>query len=241
MSSVLVYHSISAPPEPLPSNIDVAPARFEQQLRLLSRRFAVVPLVETLSERARNRQVAITFDDGFRDNLTVALPALEKYRLPMTLFVTAGFLDQDDYLSEEDLLELSKHPLITIGAHGLWHRHFDQLEPDDARFEMIESRRILEDVIGKKVDLMAWPFGECNAALERLSAACGYRAAWSVWQGSNSLHSRWRVPLGRRDNLPRFIAKACGVYALTTARQHRYQRQRKKSTREQTAATALAS
>lgn len=241
MSSVLVYHSISDRSEPLPSNIDVAPARFEQQLRLLSRRFAVVPLVETLSASARNRAIAITFDDGFRDNLTVALPLLEKYRLPMTLFVTAGFLDQDDYLTEEELLELSKHPLVTIGAHGLWHRHFDQLQPDDARFEMIESRHILEDVIGRKVDLMAWPFGECNADLERLSAACGYRAAWSVWQGRNGSHSRWRVPMGRQDNLPRFIAKACGVYALTTARRHRVQREREQSSVAQSTATVLAS
>src|SRR5207253_5974941 len=83
MSLVLVYHSISTPPEPLPSEMDISPARFEQQLRWLKRRRAVVPLVETLpARRPKYRQVAITFDDGFRDNLTVALPLLEQFELP---------------------------------------------------------------------------------------------------------------------------------------------------------------
>ncbi|HVS21491.1 MAG TPA: polysaccharide deacetylase family protein [Pyrinomonadaceae bacterium] len=227
MQSVLVYHSISLPAEPMLGEIDISPERFAQQLRWLSSWRHVVPLNETLSGKKESRRVALTFDDGYRDNLTVALPLLEKFDLPMTLFVTAGFVDQEGYLSEEELRELSKHPLITIGAHGLWHRHFNRLSKDDARLELVESRRLLEDVTGKKVDLMAWPFGECNAELERLSAECGYRAAWSVWKGSNSLHSRWRVPLGRRDNLVRFVAKASGVHALTKARWHRFTENRK--------------
>jgi len=218
----------------MPSEIDISPERFEQQLRWLSRRCDVVPLDATLFGRENRRRVAITFDDGFRDNLTVALPLLEKFCLPMTLFVTAGFVDQEGYLSEEELSEISKHPLITIGAHGLWHRHFNRLAMDEARFELVESRRLLEEVIGKKVDLMAWPFGECDAGLERLSAECGYRAAWSVWKGSNSMHSRWRVPLGRRDNLVRFIAKASGVYAITEARRHRFMNDHKRQPSQET-------
>jgi peptidoglycan/xylan/chitin deacetylase (PgdA/CDA1 family) len=222
MHSVLVYHTISSPPEPLLGEIDISPQRFARQLRWLATWRDVAPLFETLKVGGRHRLIAITFDDGYRDNLTVALPLLETFGLPMTLFVTAGFLDQEGYLSEEELREISRHPLITIGAHGLWHRHFNRLPPDEARFELVESRRRLEEVIGKKIDLMAWPFGECDAGLERLSAECGYQAAWSVWKGTNSTHSRWRVPLGRRDNLTRFVAKSSGVYALTKAKWHRF-------------------
>jgi peptidoglycan/xylan/chitin deacetylase (PgdA/CDA1 family) len=181
----------------------------------------VVTLDETLRAAARGRSVAITFDDGFRDNLTVALPLLEKFQLPMTLFVTAGFLGREPYLSESDLREISAHPLITIGAHGLWHRHFNRLTSDEARFELTESRRLLAGVTGKTVDLLAWPYGECNVELERLSAECGYRASWSVWKGTNSTHSRGRVPLGRRDDLARFVVKSSGFYALTKAKWHR--------------------
>src|SRR6185295_12248173 len=133
--------------EPLPGDIDISPQRFAQQLRWLSRRNDVVRLEQTLAPSNR-RQVAITFDDGFRDNLTVALPLLEKFQLPITLFVTAGFVGRDEYLSRDELREIARHPLVTIGAHGLWHRHFTQLSVDEARFELVESRRLLESMTG---------------------------------------------------------------------------------------------
>ena len=222
MHSVLVYHTISAPVEPMLADADISPVRFERQLQWLAKWRRVVPLEETLGSSSHRRLVSITFDDGFQDNLTVALPLLEKYQLPMTLFVTAGFVGRVGYLSEAELREISRHPLVRIGAHGLWHRHFNRLTETDARFELTESRRLLSGITGKPVELLAWPYGECNEVLEQLSAQCGYRASWSVWKGTNSAHSRWRVPLGRRDNLARFVIKSSGVYALTKAKWHRF-------------------
>jgi peptidoglycan/xylan/chitin deacetylase (PgdA/CDA1 family) len=204
------------------ADADISPQRFERQLRWLSRWRRVVPLEETLKTPPKGRLAAITFDDGYQDNLTVALPLLEKFHLPMTLFVVAGFLGREGYLSEQELREMARHPLVTVGAHGLWHRNFNSLTSAEARLELTESRRLLSGITGKNVDLLAWPYGECNAELEELSADCGYRASWSVWKGSNGVHSRWRVPLGRRDNLARFIAKSSGVYSLTKAKWHRW-------------------
>jgi peptidoglycan/xylan/chitin deacetylase (PgdA/CDA1 family) len=224
MHSVLVYHSISSPIEPLEADADISPERFERQLQWLSRWRKVARLEDTLRPQRKNL-VAITFDDGYRDNLTVALPLLEKFQLPMTLFVAAGFVGRDEFLSREELREISRHPLVTIGAHGFWHRHFNQLSVADARFELTESRRLLGEITGKTVDLLAWPYGECNAELENLSEECGFRASWSVWKGTNSTHSRWRVPLGRRDNLTRFVIKSSGFYALTKAKWHRKKEQ----------------
>src|SRR5882762_5141696 len=163
MHSVLVYHSISSPPEPMEANADISPQRFERQLRWLSRWRRVVPLEETLKAPPRERLAAITFDDGYQDNLTIALPILEKFQLPMTLFVVAGFLGSEGYFSEEELREMARHPLVTIGAHGLWHRNFNILSSADARLELTESQRLLSGIAGKNVDLLAWPYGECNA------------------------------------------------------------------------------
>lgn len=229
MHSVLVYHTISSPPEALPGDIDISPERFERQLQWLSGWRQVVRLVQTLRARDSERLTAITFDDGFRDNLTVALPLLEKFGLPMTLFVTPGFLGTEGYLSTQELREISRHPLVTIGAHGLWHRHFTRLAIDEARFELKESRRQLEGITGTSVDLMAWPYGECDGRLEDIAEECGYRASWSVWKGTNSRHSRWRVPLGRRDNMPRFIAKVSGAYFPTKFLEQQLERFRSSS------------
>jgi len=228
MNSVLVYHSISAPAEPMPGDIAVSPARFEQQLAWLRKTNRVVRLEETLV-RSSGREIAITFDDGYRDNLTTALPLLEKYNLPMTLFVVAGFVNGDGYLSEDELRQISRHPLITIGAHGIWHRHFNRISHAEAQFELIESRRLLEETIEGKVDLMAWPYGECTREAEELAGSCGYRAAWSVWKGNDGRFSRWRVPLGRNDHMLRFVAKCSGLYGLTEARLHRYQDRRRQA------------
>jgi peptidoglycan/xylan/chitin deacetylase (PgdA/CDA1 family) len=192
----------------------------------LSRWRRVVTLDETLASGALARGVAITFDDGFRDNLTVALPILEKFGLPITLFVAAAFVGQVDYLSEDELREIARHPLVTIGAHGLWHRHFTRLSNDEARLELRESRSRLKSITGREIDLMAWPYGECDPGLERMSQECGYRAAWSVWKGTNSTYSRWRVPLGRRDNMVRFIAKVSGAYLPTKILEQKWDRVR---------------
>ena len=107
MHKVVVYHSISAPKTAMPSFIDVSPERFERQIRwLANRRDRVVTLNELVLRRSSEELYSITFDDGFRDNLTVALPILEKYRLPMTLFAVAGFIGDGDYLSESELRRL---------------------------------------------------------------------------------------------------------------------------------------
>ena len=213
MQQAIVYHTISAPEVPLESNIDISPERFEVHLRWLSRRKkSVVPLRKFLSASERENLIAITFDDGFRDNLTVALPLLEKYEMPMTLFVAAGFIGKEDYLSAKDIQTLASHPLITIGSHGFGHLHLTQLSEENVRFELLESKKLLEEITNKKIDLLAYPYGDCNRKVEKLSEECGYAAAWSVWNGKNTPFSRWRVPLGRNDNLLRFIAKVSPFY-----------------------------
>ena len=97
MHSILVYHTISEPHEASPCDEMISPERFEQQLRWLSRRRRVVPLVETLNRKESEGLVAITFDDGHRDNLTVALPILEnipqiRQQLQTLLDVGLGYI-----------------------------------------------------------------------------------------------------------------------------------------------------
>ena len=213
MHKVIVYHTISAPDAPLPSNIDVSPERFESHVRWLSaRRDQVRSLKELVSLSPSANVLAITFDDGYKDNLTVALPILEKYALPVTIFIAAGFIGRPGYLDESDVRELASHPLVTIGSHGYWHLHLSSLSRAEMHFELTESKKVLETLTGNSIDLVAYPYGDCNEDVERTSRDCGYTAGWSVWNGQNTPFCRWRVPLGRNDNLPRFIAKVSPYY-----------------------------
>ncbi len=93
---VLMYHRVSAERDYL--GLCTPPAVFDRQMTLLRRRMRVLPLRQ-LAERLRQPEplaedvAAITFDDGYRDNLDVALPILERHGLPATVFVATGFID----------------------------------------------------------------------------------------------------------------------------------------------------
>lgn len=215
MQSVFVYHTISSPPRALAANADVAPRRFENHLRLLARRRAGVPVVtleEAYASPVTRRLACVTLDDGYADNLTVALPLAERYEIPIAIFVTVNYLDRPGYLKSESLIALAAHPLVTLGAHGLDHRHLDRLAPYEAWRELAESRRRLAALANRQIDFMAYPYGACSPALEEMSRLCGYRAAWTVWSGANTTYARWRVPVGRHDDSLRFRLKRSVAY-----------------------------
>lgn len=104
---ILIYHRIH--PEPGPFMIDpVPPARFERQMRHLARAYRPLPLAE-LYERSREGTVppgavAVTFDDGYADNATHALPILERYRIPATVFLVTGCIGTGRLLWHDEVL-----------------------------------------------------------------------------------------------------------------------------------------
>ncbi len=110
---VLAYHRVKRLADD-PQLLAVTPDRFDEQLAALTRRFTPVSLDElvgamrgdTLPERA----VAITFDDGYEDNLTHALPLLEKHDVPATVFVTSGTVASRSELWWDELERLILRP-----------------------------------------------------------------------------------------------------------------------------------
>lgn len=92
---ILLYHRVLPLADPMLSDVDAA--TFDWQVALLRQRFNVLPLGEALVRLNAGtlpaRGVCITFDDGYRDNFTVALPILQRYGVTATFFVATGFLD----------------------------------------------------------------------------------------------------------------------------------------------------
>jgi len=95
IATVIVYHAVGDRPRELdPDGLFIAQDQFEAQMAFLARERTVVPLSQVLAPgtEGRRRRVAITFDDGFRNVLTDAVPVLRRHALPAALFVPTKWL-----------------------------------------------------------------------------------------------------------------------------------------------------
>ncbi len=102
---ILTYHSVLPEALPFPVWHHLTALVFERQIAYLSQHFRCVSLSVLLDEIARGKipphTVALTFDDGYRNNLTHALPILRRYNIPATLFITSGFISDGQMLWPE--------------------------------------------------------------------------------------------------------------------------------------------
>lgn len=117
--TTLIFHRVLPAPDPLrPGEPDQL--RFDQLMRFIAGNFAVLPLPEAVNQLQRGtlprRACCITFDDGYADNLTIALPILEKYKLPATVFVATGYLDGGRMFNDAviDAIALAKTDLLDL-------------------------------------------------------------------------------------------------------------------------------
>lgn len=108
----LIYHSVLSKADPLRPGV-LTKDTFETQLKILKKWFHVMPLVEgyhrLLEGSLPARAVCITFDDGYQDNVEVALPLLKAYELPATFFVATGFLQGGLMFNDIIIESLRRH------------------------------------------------------------------------------------------------------------------------------------
>jgi peptidoglycan/xylan/chitin deacetylase (PgdA/CDA1 family) len=173
---VLTYHSI----DDSGSVISTSAETFGRQMQFLHDRGFRTLTVAGLSENIRNREkidertVVLTFDDGFENFLTSAMPVLQEYSFTATVFAVTnlcgGFNDwagnpgsfpRSKLMSWQQLKEISDYG-IEIGSHTFSHRDLTKLIKHDADIEISQSRKMIEDAIGHEVRSFAYPYGRYN-------------------------------------------------------------------------------
>jgi len=141
--------------------------------------------------------VALTFDDGFGDNRTEALPVLDRFGFPATFFVVTGAIGSsvtleryrrccgvDRMLEWDEVCELHARG-HTIGGHGRTHRELATLTSDEVRDEAEGCARDIEERVGERPRLFCYPRGSENAAVRRIVGEAGFEAACTVRPGPN--------------------------------------------------------
>ena len=157
-----------------------------------------------------NGKYVLTFDDALEDVFRVVYPILKAKEIPFTVFVPVGLLDTPGYISTEQLVEMSKDPLVTIGSHGVSHRVMTTLSKDEQELELVESKSVLQNITGKNVDVYAYPHGQFNKdTIDILKKLDLYRAAFGVTGRPTNLFTEVN-----KFDLPRFNIKEGKQYVI---------------------------
>jgi peptidoglycan/xylan/chitin deacetylase (PgdA/CDA1 family) len=190
---VLMYHEIADAAE-TESPLAVSPANFAAQLGYLrSAGFTVMTAGELAARLAGDggplpdRPIALTFDDGYADFHSQAMPALAQQGYTATLFLTTGWVQDADLrlaapgrmLTWTQVTEAAGAG-VEIGAHTRRHPQLDQLSTTLVREELHSSKQWLESKLGRPVPGLAYPFGYSSAGVREVARAVGYGYAYGV-------------------------------------------------------------
>ncbi|MDP8991946.1 MAG: polysaccharide deacetylase family protein [Actinomycetota bacterium] len=222
----LAYHGVAdVPLRRDPYRLFTPPAALARHIRLLRswgyELVAFGELARRVGQGEASGAVALTFDDGFADNLHVLLPLLEREGAPATVFViSSGFGEPHPdvptalRLTAPEVRTLARAG-VEVGAHSHTHRDLSILSYHEVLEDARRSRQVLEELVDGPVEVMAYPYGRAGPETRRACGDAGYVAACrTTGQGS------WSDPL----DLPRQdMTNRCTSLGLRLKRDDRYE------------------
>ncbi len=235
---VFCYHSVHPRRRPL----STTPELFERHVEWLNEHCRVTSLLDLVDNAevpaTGSPLAAITFDDGYEDNHSIALPILARHKTTATFFVTAGLVERDPAVLRrfQQMLQCGADEVVPldwsqvrelrssgmdIGAHTYSHPNLARLSRRKAEMEVRTSRDLIGDRLGTAIDLFAYPFGKpkvhFTTATTEIVRAAGYRLAAAVtFRGVRRSDSPLAVPrfFTDGDSLTKLEAKVQGAYDL---------------------------
>lgn len=187
---ILYYHSI-------PSELKT---RFLTQVKMICNHCEVIKAHHFSTSNEGKSYLSITFDDGFISVMNNALPVLEKYKLPATIFVPTKFIgtvpiwntsskydiSNERVMSETELKSLNRD-LFSIGSHTVSHKSLTSLAWEDLNFEITKSKETLERILDYQINSISFPHGAFNYEVIEVSKSAGYSDMHTVLPGYNYL------------------------------------------------------
>jgi len=188
---VLTYHRIRDDGED--PDISVSSKEFEKQITYLKKYFNIISLntlVDNIEKQTNivRDNIAITFDDGYKDNFLNAYPILKKYQMPATIFLVSKSVGKKEMLGTNEL-NLMKNNEIGFGSHTVTHKVLLKIVTGTATEEITYSKKELERLLNQKIQFFAYPKGKRNHFNEQIKALVkesGYKAAFTTENGEIS-------------------------------------------------------
>ena len=230
---ILTYHQIDqAPAKGAPfRSLVVSPSSFARQMALLSvlgyRALSMSDLMPYLAGACTGKVVGLTFDDGFLNNLTNALPVLRRHGFTATCYAVSQYLGQTNVWDQA--IGVAQTPLMSaaqlrqwveagleVGAHTRHHARLLQLSDRQSRQEIEESRAELESASGTPVTHFCYPYGEYLAEHAAMTENAGFATATTTRRGrcarGEDILQLPRVPVLRSTSLLTLWLKLATTY-----------------------------
>ncbi|MDO4203360.1 MAG: polysaccharide deacetylase family protein [Selenomonadaceae bacterium] len=194
-----VLHSLSVPPSDFDDQMAYLKDQGFQTISLEQMRKALAGEQVDLPEKP----LVITFDDGYRDNYTNAYPILAKYGFTGVIFVITSFLDRKipQYLTWDMAKEMQDSGVIDIESHTVNHNSMTELSDEKLRTELVDSKKRIEEILGKSPEYIAYPTGTYNLHIAGIVRECGYKGAFTIKYGNvdamTNLYAIERLPVFR--------------------------------------------
>jgi len=220
---IVLYHSISNDVSPLSLNIN----EFEKHIIFLKKRYYKTINFDEVNS-TKNKQIIITFDDGYKDLLSDVLPILKKYDFKATCFVVSGLLGKKNTWDVSKKNFVPKHLMNTndlrewidngmsIGSHSHNHVDLTTLKANEINNELIYSKKFLEDKIGVNINNFSYPYGKVNNSVYKITKQI-YKKATTTNRGrfnttKHDLHLIPRIDMGKKLSLLKIFLKLETLY-----------------------------
>ncbi|MCM8821132.1 MAG: polysaccharide deacetylase family protein, partial [Candidatus Omnitrophica bacterium] len=193
---ILAYHRVN--PYYKDDVLTVSPENFKRQIEYLLKKGLkfvssqeYIPHTYLLPKEARGKrkEILITFDDGYADNLCYAIPILERFNIKPLIFLTVNYIgssnifsrykdkEKDRLLNWQEVQEMSEQGII-FGSHSLSHPHLSLLDDKKLWEEVSLSKKIIEDKTGKKILYFCYPYGDFSERVIEKVKLAGYKNAF---------------------------------------------------------------
>jgi peptidoglycan/xylan/chitin deacetylase (PgdA/CDA1 family) len=224
--TVLAYHSVSAGwDDPLA----VRPADFERQMRALIRRQPVClpDYVAALGDgRGAGPLTAVTFDDGYADNLALGLEVCAALGIRPAVFLATDHIDSGEPLGWRPECRTENRPLTwdevrtlaaagwTMGSHTTGHEDLVAAADQALSDQLTRSKARIEEMLDTPCELLSYPYGRHDERVRRAAEAAGYHAAFTLPTGREPHDGMYAIPrigIFRDDSALMVKAKISGL------------------------------